>query len=88
MPSATGLQSLKGGESLVPAWCKPVGPGEWILRLHEVLGRSGSLEVECAEGWSISRTRLDEQEEEGLEGTVAFRAYEIVSLRLKKLSMD
>jgi alpha-mannosidase len=88
MPSATGLQSLKGGESLVPAWCKPVGPGEWILRLHEVLGRSGSLKVECAEGWSISRTRLDEQVEDGPDGTVAFRAYEIVSLRLKKLSMD
>lgn len=76
-----GLLDLAGGDSLVPAWCKPV-EGGWILRLHEVLGRSGAVKLDLAEGWTAQRTDLAESDQ-GESGTeFRFRPYEIVSLRL------
>lgn len=83
-PVTAGLKGLTGGESLVPAWCKPLENGDWILRLHEVLGRSGALDVNLEPGWSVERTRLAEDEVDVCDGSVPFRAYEIISLRLHK----
>jgi len=81
-PTDAGLLGLEGGESLVPAWSKPVDGG-WILRLHEVLGRSGTVSVKLADGWSAEQTRLaEDQADEVSGGKVAFGPYEVVSLRI------
>ncbi|MEX2605707.1 MAG: glycoside hydrolase family 38 C-terminal domain-containing protein [Kiritimatiellia bacterium] len=81
-----GLLGLEGGESLIPAWSKPLADGGWILRLHEVLGRGGSVRVKLADGWRAERTDLSEKPGEAVESSVSFRAYEIVSVRLRKQS--
>lgn len=83
-PADAGLRGLSGGESLIPAWCKPLENGDWILRLHEVLGRAGEVELNLAGGWSVVRTDLSETPGESTAGPVAFRPYEIVSLRMKR----
>jgi alpha-mannosidase len=79
-----GVLGLSGGESLIPAWSKPLAEDGWILRLHEVLGRSGSMQLELAEGWSAERTDLSELPGEKVESDLSFRAYEIVSVLLRK----
>lgn len=81
-----GLLGMVGGESLIPAWSKPLGNGDWILRLHEVLGRSGRLQMKLADGWSAERTDLLEQPGDPIKDLLEFRAYEIVSVRLSKQS--
>ncbi|MDA3874341.1 MAG: alpha-mannosidase [Kiritimatiellae bacterium] len=80
----TGFRGLNGGESLIPAWVKPLDDGSCILRMHEILGRSGHARILLAEGWTAARTRLAEDSEEPLSGTIDFRPYEIVSVRLSR----
>ena len=81
-PRSAGLLGLSGGESLIPAWCKPLANGDWILRLHEVLGRAGDIHLDLADGWSVARTDLAETPSDPCHATVSFRPYEIVSLRM------
>ena len=78
------LMSLEGGDSLVPCWVKPAGEGSWILRLHEVAGRRGSVEVQVAEGWTVEQTEIGEKSVESVESFVKFSPYEVVSLRFRK----
>lgn len=80
----SGLLGIKS-ESLVPCWAQPLADGEWILRLHEVLGRHGRAQIQIHYRWLAGRCRFDGSELSPLEGPdVAFRPYEIVSLRLRR----
>jgi len=84
-PAESGFLGLKGGESLIPAWVKPLEDGSFILRLHETLGRSGLAHLLLAEGWAATRTRLAEDTEDPLPGgALNFRAYEILSVRISR----
>jgi alpha-mannosidase len=49
------LESIEGGNSLVPAWVVPMtGDGaSWLLRLHEVAGKRGTVTLRAAKGWSM-----------------------------------
>jgi len=46
---STGLTTIAGLSSLVPAWAEPVADG-WVLRLHETLGRRGSGRIALTAG--------------------------------------
>ncbi|MDF3057615.1 MAG: cytosolic alpha-mannosidase [Rariglobus sp.] len=46
---SAGLERIEGVSSAVPAWAEPV-EGGWVLRLHETLGRRGSLKMTLASG--------------------------------------
>lgn len=84
-PLASPLLELSGGETLVPAWVKPAGKNGWILRLHEVAGRRGTVIVRAAEGWTLELTDLAESEGKSVErNTVPFSPYQIVSVRFRK----
>jgi alpha-mannosidase len=79
---SAGLKGYSGGESLIPAWSKPLDDGSWILRLHEVYGRQGTLDLELDEGWIATQTDLSERDASDADTSFAFRGYEIVSLRI------
>ncbi|MEO0453586.1 MAG: glycoside hydrolase family 38 C-terminal domain-containing protein [Verrucomicrobiota bacterium] len=74
-PVNAGLKALEGGESLIPAWAKPEGNGEWILRLHEVGGQRGSVTIEALEGWTVEGSRTKK---------LHFTPYQIVSAQFRK----
>ncbi|MGE9292881.1 MAG: alpha-mannosidase [Puniceicoccales bacterium] len=82
----TGIESLEGGDSLVPCWVKPIEGSGYIVRLHEVAGRRGQVKVKLRPGWELSTTDLSEQSHESSDGTVKFKPYELVSLCLQKQS--
>ncbi|CAA6680172.1 MULTISPECIES: alpha-mannosidase [unclassified Lentimonas] len=78
-----GLLAIEGGDSLIPHWSVPNADGSWTLRLHETLGRSGSARLKLAEGWTIEKTNLAGETNEAVNAeSVAFEAFEIMSLRL------
>jgi alpha-mannosidase len=63
--AASPFRGLRGDEHVVPAWAKPAGMiqgqasnGDWILRLHEVLGRPGRVELELESDWAAQRVDL------------------------------
>jgi alpha-mannosidase len=64
----------------------PGGKESWTLRLHETLGRSGSVRVKLDEGWSIVQVDLSERRStnQPVQGTVKFSAYQVVSLQISK----
>jgi alpha-mannosidase len=81
-----GLRNIRGGQSLVPAWAKPVCEGEWILRMHETLGQRGTVTLDMDEGWSVTQTDLSEASDQPLNGyTLSFTPYQLVSIRVKKI---
>ncbi|MDF3056535.1 MAG: alpha-mannosidase [Rariglobus sp.] len=51
---ASPLESLDGGDTLIPAWAQPLDASSWLLRLHEVGGQRGRLVVRPAAGWTAS----------------------------------
>ena len=81
---SSGLRGLSGGESLIPAWAKPTeASGAWILRLHETMGRAGTMQLELEPGWEAEMTSLSEAQGQAVkEGQIAFRPYEIISIRM------
>lgn len=81
--ASAGLLALSGGDSLLPTWAKPLPQGAWLLRLHESLGRAGTVTVSLAPGWTLARTQLSEADPQPCGLAVAFRPYEIVSLILQ-----
>jgi len=83
---ASGYLGLKGGESLQPVWAKPLAPGQWVLRLHETLGRSGSAQLQLSPGWTAQRVNLCGQTFlPPIKGQrIDFKAYQIVSLHLSQ----
>ncbi|MEO1237732.1 MAG: glycoside hydrolase family 38 C-terminal domain-containing protein, partial [Planctomycetota bacterium] len=91
-PGDAGLRGLEGGDSLVPAWAKPVSdtePGGWTLRLHETLGRRGAAHLKFAAGHHAQRVDLkgdpldaSPSEADGLR--VDFAPYQILSYRITR----
>jgi alpha-mannosidase len=87
-PGNCGFLGLEGGESLQPVWAVPVDDKSWTLRLHETLGRSGSVRVKLDDGWNIHQVDLSGRRSthQPVQGTVKFSAYQVVSLQISKNS--
>jgi alpha-mannosidase len=83
---ASALIGMTGSQTLIPCWVKPVGAADWVLRLHEVSGERGLVRVQLRPGWSAQRVDLRERPcgERLTEEGVAYRPYEIVSLRISR----
>lgn len=79
-PIAPVLESLTGGESLVPVWVMPAGNQSWVLRLHEVSGRRGTAKLRAAKGWQMERAGLDGSSPSRISGSVSFTPYQIVTV--------
>ncbi len=43
----------EGLESVVPVWVAPVSQDRFVVRLHETLGRSGTIRVVAPCGWTV-----------------------------------
>ncbi|MEM7809554.1 MAG: glycoside hydrolase family 38 C-terminal domain-containing protein, partial [Planctomycetota bacterium] len=56
-PANAGLLGIDGVPSVTAAWAKPE-PDGWTLRLHETLGRRGTLTLRLADGVTATRTDL------------------------------
>jgi alpha-mannosidase len=54
----SGLHSVEGAPSLVPAWADPLNHQTWVLRLHETLGRRGIAQLNIADGWKVKLTGM------------------------------
>ena len=84
-PVDCGFLGLAGGESLQPVWAKPEADGAWVLRLHETLGRRGTVAIKAKPGWMLSRVNLAGEPLAKIRGgKVDFRPYEVVSVRWAK----
>jgi alpha-mannosidase len=88
---SSGLREIVGAPSLVPAWAEPVDANTWILRLHEVDGRSGNARVLLHAGWRARRAAEDhsanteaEADWTGGEFAVGFGPYQIVSMLISR----
>jgi len=82
----TPLVGYSGGESLIPCWVRPEQTGSSVLRLHEVLGRHGTITLNLDGSASTERVNLlgkplDRNEDE--PNTFSFRPYEVVSIRIR-----
>jgi len=85
-PVAPVLESISGSPTLVPAWIVPADGKSWLLRLHEVAGRRGTVKLRVAKGWKLEKT--------GFEGTPSLAAvssrgldytpYQIVTIRFSR----
>ncbi len=84
-PASCGFLGLEGGESLQPVWAKPEVKGAWVLRLHETLGRRGTVQIKAAPGWRLVRIDLAGVSRGQLRrGRLDFRAYEVISVRWER----
>ncbi|WP_269537154.1 alpha-mannosidase [Cerasicoccus fimbriatus] len=83
-PIEPAIQSLEGGETLVPCWVKPTDDGGFILRLHEVAGQRGQVKVTTQPGWNTSLTNLSETTPEPCKGAITFGPYQVISLLVAK----
>ncbi len=81
MPSV--IESIEGGDTLVPHWVKPI-EGGYVLRLHEVGGRRGTVQIKLRDGWSTQLTDLGESRVADCNGSVVFTPYEVLSLFVRK----
>ncbi|MEM6822927.1 MAG: glycoside hydrolase family 38 C-terminal domain-containing protein, partial [Verrucomicrobiota bacterium] len=84
MPSI--IQSISGGDTLIPCWAKPSEKGGWSLRFQEVAGRRGSMQVSVVPGWKLHLSNLSETEKMPLntKNQINFKPYQVVTLRLEK----
>jgi alpha-mannosidase len=81
------LESLEGGETLVPHWVKPTENG-YVLRLHEVAGRRGSVRVNLCDGYELAQTDINESKLEAVTSSIAFSPYQVVSLLIRPVSVS
>lgn len=84
---SAGLQGLEGGDSLIPCWCKPAELANgWVLRLHEVSGRSGKVRLKLDAGHTAERTNLLENCCKPLNKDLSFefRPYELISIAIRR----
>lgn len=80
---STGLVGLDGGDSLQPAWVKPLADGSFVLRLHETLGQRGVLRLALREGWSATAVDLLEKPTNAdLSDGLAYGPYQLISVRI------
>jgi alpha-mannosidase len=85
-PLASPIESMQGGETLIPAWAMPIGKDSWILRLHEVAGQRGTFALKAGADWKISPADAfgKPQGSPNYEAAIAFTPYQIVSLLFQK----
>lgn len=83
-PVDCGFLGLAGGESLQPVWAAPAGPGKWILRLHETLGRSGEAVLQLKKGFQARRVDLSgKPTKEKITGNrLRFSPYKVISVEV------
>jgi len=83
---ASPFLGLEGGETLLPTWAKPVDKNAWILRLNEVAGQRGEVEIKLTEGWTATPVNLSEVPTHGGKPvtTLAFKPYELLSLKISR----
>ena len=85
-PSASaGLLSIEGADSVAAAWAKPGEGGAWTLRLHETLGRRGTLKLGLDAG--VKATRVDLRGEtigDVPDGALEVGPHELVSIRIER----
>jgi alpha-mannosidase len=87
-PIESAFQGIDGGDTLIPHWAQPLGRDSWVLRLHEVSGQRGHAKLRLASGWRAQKTNLlGEVLGKPLRtNRLPFAPYEIVSLRLEKVT--
>lgn len=86
-PVRTAFLGLDGGDTLIPAWARPLGRNRWILRLHEVTGQRGAARLRLADGWTARKVDFLDRPLDRVplrQGRLAFAPYEIVSLLLER----
>jgi alpha-mannosidase len=83
---ASALIGIDQSQTLLPCWAKPMGPNDWVLRLHEVSGERGSARLQIAPGWSTQRVDFCDRAcaESNPTDSIDYRPYEIVSLRISR----
>ncbi|WPJ96137.1 glycoside hydrolase family 38 C-terminal domain-containing protein [Coraliomargarita algicola] len=77
------IESIEGGESLVPHWVKPTEDG-YVLRLHEVAGRRGTIQVHLVDGYELAQTDISESKQMSVNSMIRFSPYEVVSLLVRR----
>ncbi|WP_232767673.1 alpha-mannosidase [Geminisphaera colitermitum] len=85
-PVNAGLVSIDGAPSLAPSWAEPV-KGGWVLRLHETLGRNGTVSVKLADGWkaeplALDGTSLGKPSVGGID--LPFTQYKVLSVKISR----
>ncbi len=83
-PVSAGLERLEDMPSVAAAWAKPEADG-WTLRLHETLGRRGSIRPRLT---SATMTRVDLRGEPSgdTENATIVKPHDLVSLRMVRCS--
>jgi alpha-mannosidase len=79
------MPRLEGLPSLVPSWTAPLGKDRWLLRLHETMGRRGTVRVTPPAGWRIRRSQEAFPTKSGSrlsQGIVAVEPFSIVTLEV------
>ncbi len=79
--------AIEGLPSLVPVWTVPLGKDHFVLRLHETIGREGTIRLPQTRGWKVRRIdRAFPQQHAGktVRGEIAVGPFEIVSLEFSK----
>ena len=79
-----GLLGLEGGDSLVPAWAKPVDDRRWLLRLHETMGRRGATALRLAPGWRARRAGILDRVGPQLGPVLRFEPYQVLGVVLER----
>ncbi|MES2310161.1 MAG: glycoside hydrolase family 38 C-terminal domain-containing protein [Verrucomicrobiota bacterium] len=80
------IQSLHGGETLLPCWTIPLDEKSFALRFHEVSGQRGSVRVESAKGWKFALAHLDGDPVTQLNfcGNIGYDPYQILTLVFRR----
>ncbi len=76
------LEAIEGGDTLIPHWIQPNEKGGWFLRFHEVAGQRGTVTLKTADGWKLSKVRLDQSTVHRRinNGKFSFQPYEVISI--------
>lgn len=79
------LEGMEGGKTLVPAWVMPMKDKSWLVRLHEVGGRRGTVRLRLAPGWKAEKTGLEGKSEAKItaRGT-DYTPYQIITVRISR----
>lgn len=81
---SSGLLELKGGASLVPAWVRPLSRDQWVLRLHETLGRRGMAEVRLAPGFELAKAGVCDGVGSRTSRKIRFGPYQVLSYVVRR----
>lgn len=87
-PAKALFPTLEGMPTLTPIWAAPAGPGRWVLRLNETMGRRGTVRLTPPPGWSISVLQKAEpgEEDEPLapNGLLPVGPFALISLEMRQ----